>query len=62
MEILSDEIEILQPQYYSQKLLFVEPNKMEIIFEDLSISLCTIDPKNYLEALKKTNRKRRHPL
>lgn len=53
MEILSDEIEILQPQCYSQKFLFVEHNEMEIIFEDLSISLCTIDPKDYLEALKK---------
>lgn len=53
MEILSDEIEILQFQCYSQKFLFVERNEMEIIFENVSISLCTIDPKDYLESLKK---------
>lgn len=52
MEILSDEIEILQPQCFSQKFLFVEHNEMEIIFEDVSISLCTIDANHYLESLK----------
>lgn len=51
-EILSDEIEMLQPQCFSQRFLFKKLNEMEIVFADVSISLCTINANDYLYLLK----------
>lgn len=48
-EILSDEIEMLQAQCFSQRFLFKKLNEMEIVFENVSISLATIDADDYLE-------------
>lgn len=50
-EILSDEIEMLKPQCFSQRFLFKKLNEMEIIFENVSISLCTINADDYLNLL-----------
>lgn len=50
-EILSDEIEMLQPQCFSQRFLFKKLNEMEIVFENVSISLCTINADDYLNLL-----------
>lgn len=50
-EILSDEIEMLKPQCFSQRFLFKKLNEMEIVFENVSISLCTINPDDYLNLL-----------
>lgn len=48
-EILSDEIELLHTQCFSQRFLFKKLNEMEIVFENVSISLSTIDADDYLE-------------
>lgn len=50
-EVLSDEIEMLQPQCFSQRFLFKKLNEMEIVFENVSISLCTINADDYLNLL-----------
>lgn len=50
-EILSDEIEMLQLQCFSQRFLFKKLNEMEIVFKNVSISLCTINADDYLNLL-----------
>ncbi len=49
MEILSDEIELLDKETFSQKFLFVGDNEMEITFKKMAISISTISEKDYLQ-------------
>lgn len=50
-EILSDEIEMLESKCFSQRFLFKKLNEMEIVFENVSISLRTINADDYLNLL-----------
>lgn len=49
MEIVSDEIELLDKETFSQKILFVERNEIEIVFNTIAISVSTITEKEYLQ-------------
>lgn len=52
MEILSDEIELLDKETFSQKILFSERNEIEIVFNNIAISVSTITEKEYLQLLR----------
>lgn len=58
-QILSDEIELLEPKSFCQRFLFTDYSETEIVFRELSLSITESTSQNYLQVARKSKKLRR---
>lgn len=58
-QILSDEIELLEPRSFCQRFLFTDYSETEIVFKELSLSITESTSEKYLEFARKSKKIRK---
>lgn len=56
-QILSDEIELLEPRSFYQRFLFTDYSETEIVFKELSLSITESTSEKYLEVARKSRKR-----